>query len=34
MATIQVEERFIDNGNGHVLSSCWYQPDQSQPASC
>ena len=34
MATIQVEERFIDNGNGHVLSSCWYQPDRSQPASC
>ncbi|HAG20875.1 MAG TPA: alpha/beta hydrolase, partial [Pseudomonas sp.] len=31
MATIQVEERFIDNGNGHVLSSCWYQPDQ-EPA--
>lgn len=31
MATIQVEERFIDNGNGHVLSSCWYQPGQ-EPA--
>ncbi len=26
MATIQVEERTIDNGNGHALSSCWYQP--------
>lgn len=31
MATIQVEERFIDNGNGHDLSSCWYQPGQ-EPA--
>lgn len=26
MATIQVEERSIDNGNGHALSSYWYQP--------
>ncbi|MCX4194765.1 hypothetical protein OMR07_03665 [Methylobacterium organophilum] len=26
MATIQVEERSIDNGNGHALSSHWYQP--------
>lgn len=26
MATIQAEERSIDNGNGHLLSSHWYQP--------
>lgn len=26
MATIQAEERSIDNGNGHRLSSYWYQP--------
>ncbi|HAW23379.1 MAG TPA: alpha/beta hydrolase, partial [Pseudomonas sp.] len=27
MATIQAEERSIDNGNGHPISSHWYQPD-------
>lgn len=26
MATIQAEERAIDNGNGHSLSSYWYYP--------
>ena len=27
MATIQAEERSIDNGNGHLISSYWYQPN-------
>jgi predicted alpha/beta hydrolase len=27
MATIQAEQRAIDNGNGHQLSSYWYRPD-------
>ncbi len=27
MATIQPEERSIDNGNGHLISSYWYQPN-------
>ena len=26
MATIQAGERWIDNGNGHLLSSYWYPP--------
>lgn len=26
MATIQAEALTIDNGNGHLLSSCWYRP--------